>query len=159
MMGRPRRNAGAEAGGPAARDAEDPALEWSFNPWRQDAARALAGAVAIVAVGVLLAALRVVPAMSALLVVAFAVSLGPAWLKAHCRVDHAGVARRLALGWERRAWSELRRAVVRRDGLFVSSLAGAGVLASFRGLWLPVPAEARDALIPELRRRVAAHGL
>jgi hypothetical protein len=139
--------------------ASEAPLEWSYNPWRQDTIRAVVGSLVILLVWAILASLRLVPVMGALLMLAFAFSLGPAYLVAHCRVDDAGVGRRIVFGWDRRAWAEIRRAVTSRDGLFVSPVAEPGLRASFRGLWLPVPSGERPRLLPELRRRVAQHGL
>lgn len=139
--------------------ASDAPLEWSYNPWRQNTARAVAGSLVILLVWAILMSLRPVPVMGALLMLAFAFSLGPAYLVAHCRVDGAGVGRRIVFGWDRRAWAEIRRAVTSRDGLFVSPVAEPGLRASFRGLWLPVPIRERPRLLPELRRRIEQHGL
>ena len=139
--------------------ASEAPLEWSYNPWRQNAAGAVAGTLVILLVWAILTSLRLVPVMGALLMLVFAFSLGPAYLVAHCRVDDAGVGRRIVFGWDRRAWTELRRAVTTRDGLFVSPVPEPGLRASFRGLWLPVPIGERLRLLPELRRRVAQHGL
>jgi hypothetical protein len=80
-------------------------------------------------------------------------------LPTQCRVDGEGVARRLAFAWERRPWAGIRRAVLRRQGLFVSPRLRLGVLASFQGMWLPLPTAAAQELEDELRRRLALHGL
>jgi hypothetical protein len=152
---------------PEPLDRDDPApaappavpLEWSFNPWRQSPRVAISGALAIVAIGILLISLRLMLLASAALLIAFVVSLSPSFLVARCRVDGEGVARRIGPGRQRRAWGQIRSAVVQPDGLFVSPLARPGALAAFRGLWLPVPRDGRPALLAELRRRLAQHGL
>ena len=95
----------------------------------------------------------------AALALALAAALHPTFFPAHCRVDEIGVGRRLAFGWERRPWTLIRCAVLDRRGLFVTPGFRAGLLASMRGLWLPVPTGAAPAFLDELRRRLAAHGL
>jgi hypothetical protein len=148
--------AGAAAG-PAA--ALDPALEWTFNPWRQDLRKAATGALAAAAVTAVVARLGLPPLALGALAVAFLVALHPAFLPTRCLVDGDGVARRLAFVWERRAWPVIRRARIGRRGLFVSPRLTAGRLDAFGGLWLPLPPGAPPALVAELRRRLAAHGL
>jgi len=115
--------------------------------------------IALLAVAGVVLRLELSPLARAALLLAFVAALGPAFLETRCRVDGEGVARRIALSWTRRAWRDIRRAVIRPDGLFVSPLAGPGPLASLRGLWLPVPSVTATALLPELKRRLARHDL
>ncbi len=134
-------------------------LEWSFNPWRQNLRNAMVGAIATAMITALIAGLGLPPLAVAALALVFLASVHSAILPTHCRVDNEGVARRLAFGWERRPWGLIRRASLGRKGLFVSPRFHPGPLDSFRGLWLPVPPPAGAALVDELRRRLAQHGL
>jgi len=135
------------------------ALEWTFNPWRQNLPNALLGTLTALGIMVLITGLGLPPLAAGALALVFLGAVQPALVPARCRVDEEGVARRLAFGWERRPWSCIRRARVGRNGLFVSPLRHSSVLASFRGLWLPVPPAAPPTLVAELRLRLAQHGL
>jgi hypothetical protein len=139
--------------------APDPPLEWTFNPWRQDLRNALVAALTATAATAVVAGFQLPPLALAALAIAFLSALHPAFLPTRCRVDADGVARRLAFVWERRAWPGIRRATVGPRGLFVSPRLRPSALDTFRGLWLPVPPETAAALVAELRRRLAAHGL
>ena len=136
-----------------------PPLEWTFNPWRQGLGNATAGLLTALLGMVLVARLGLPPLAVAALALALAAALHPTFFPAHCRVDETGVGRRLAFGWERRPWTRIGCAVLDRRGLFVTPGFRAGLLASMRGLWLPVPTGAAPAFLDELRRRLAAHGL
>jgi hypothetical protein len=136
-----------------------PALEWTFNPWRQDLRRAAVGAVTTAAAAILLAGAGLPAFAVAALALAFLATVHQAIFPTRCRVDGEGVARRLGLGWERRPWESIRSATLGRGGLFVSPGMGREVLATFRGLWLPLPSSEAEALVGELRRRLAARGL
>jgi hypothetical protein len=140
---------------PAAGEAP---LEWRVEPWREARARALASiAITAALAGI---AVRVAPAplVGWGLTVALLATLGPAFMPVTCRVDPAGVARRVAWGWERRAWDEIRRMRLDSTGLYVSTLAHGGALEPFRGLMLPLPRGASRELVAALQREVAAHG-
>jgi len=145
----------AVAPGPGAATA----LEWSFNPWRQDIRRALVGVIATAAVTGLIAGLGLPPLATAALALVFLATVHSAFLPTRCRVDEEGVARRLAFAWERRPWGAFRRAVLGPRGLFLSSRLHPGPLESFRGLWLPIPPDAAPTLPGELRDHLARHGL
>jgi len=155
----PRAVAAADGPAPPGGGNSDPPLEWSFNPWREHPGRASAGALAIVLVLAILLEWRLVALAQIALAIAVGLALGPALMAARCRVDEAGVARRVLVGWDRRSWTDIRRAVVLREGLLVSRRTKPGARVDFGGLWLPVPHAEGERLLPELRRRVAQHGL
>ena len=135
------------------------ALEWTFNPWRQDLGKALVGALMTVAIAGLIASLGLPLFAAVALTLAVLATVHASFLPIRCRVDEMGVARRLAFGWERRPWGGIRKAWLGRRGLFVSPRLREGVLASFQGLWLPVSQAEAPALMDELRRRLVLHGL
>lgn len=145
--------------GAAPEPAAESPLEWTFNPWRQDLSRSLFGAVMTVGIMALIASFGL-PLLAAMaMALAVLASVHSAILPTHCRVDGEGVARRLAFAWERRPWGAIRRAILSGRGLFVSPRLRLGVLASFQGMWLPLPTPASPGLADELRRRLALHGL
>ena len=136
-----------------------PPLEWTFNPWRQDLGSALVGVLATIAVVGLIASLGLPAPAGVTLALVFLATIHGAFLPTRCRVDADGVARRMAFAWERRPWTAIRHAALGKRGLFVSPRRRPGPLASFRGLWLPIPAAEAHALEGELRGRLALHGL
>ena len=138
------------------------ALEWTVSPWREN--RLAATGAALVALGLWLLLVRLLPGdrlTASLLGVLLLASLAPGLAPTHCRVDGEGAARRVLLGWERRRWSEIRRARLAAGGLFVSPLARPGRLDRFRGLFLPLPGGDTGAatLREALRRELSEHGL
>lgn len=135
------------------------ALEWSVDPWRESPLRAITGFVAAVALGMLAVRLSPAPLAGWALAVALLAMLAPSYLPVRCRLDDAGVARRLGLGWERRAWTDIRRARITEAGLYVSSLRHGGPLEPFRGLLLPLPRAAAPTLHHALARAIEAHGI
>jgi hypothetical protein len=134
-------------------------LEWTFNPWRQDRRIAVVAAIVVLVVAILIAGFELPPLAVFGLTLVFLASIHPAILPTRCRVDEAGVARRMAFVWERRPWSAIRRACLARHGLYVSTLSHQSALSPFRSMWLPVPRTEPPALLEELRRRLAGHGL
>ena len=80
---------GTEAGAGAA-------LEWTFNPWRQNLPIALLGALAMLGIMVLIASLGLPPLAAGALALVFLGTVQPALFPAHCRVDEEGVALRFA---------------------------------------------------------------
>jgi len=144
---------------PADPGAEAPALEWSVDPWRESPARAATGFLAAIALGVLAVRWAPVPLAGWALGIALLTLLAPAYLPMRCRVDDAGLGRRLGLGWERRAWGQVRRARLGAEGLYVSSLRHGGPLEPFRGLLLPLPRHSSAELQAELARLMEAHGV
>jgi hypothetical protein len=137
----------------------EPPLEWSVDPWREFPLRAVTGFLAAVALGLLAVRLSPVPLAGWALALALLAILAPAYLPVRCRVDAAGIARRLGFGWERRAWSDIRVARLTAGGLYVSTLAHGGPLEPFRGLLLPLPRRRLPELRPTLAAVIEAHGV
>jgi hypothetical protein len=147
-------------GVPVALDGPCEPIEWTYDPWREGAARPLAA----VAGGVMLAALASVsrlpaPACAAI-VIGIAALLAPGFLPSHFRVDAAGISRRLAfLPWSTRTWAAVKAATLRRDGLVVQAWGGAGFLAGMLAWALPLPAPRDDGGARErLRAWRDSHG-
>jgi hypothetical protein len=135
-----------------------PAVEWSFNPWRERPARSAATTALALGLCLLVLAWRESVVLSAALCMAAVATLSPALSPLECRVDEEGVARRGPLGWERRRWSEIRRAALRRAGLRVSPYASPSWLDETRGLFLPLPASSSEALAPAIAPHLHRHG-
>jgi hypothetical protein len=146
---------GSHAGSPAA-------VEWTIRPWREDSAGVVRAAFAALLLWFLAAWLlpgeRLLATLMGLAVLG---SLAPGMAPMQCRVDGDGVARRVLFAWDRRAWTEIRRARVSDAGLFVSPFARRSRLDRFRGLFLPVPRRAASAapLLAALRCELGRHGL
>lgn len=143
--------AGAEA------PAVEPALEWTYDPWRERpalAGAALAFALLMCAVLVSLRESLILTAGLALVAVA---ALAPLFTRARCRVAGGELARRGPLGWDRRPWRDVRRARLTRGGLLVSPYPEPHWLDAHRALFLPLP-RAAGALPDDLARRLDAHG-
>ena len=142
-----------------ARAAAAPPLEWAFNPWRERPGAAALAAVLMLGVCLLVAGARESFVLTLALCLAGAGALAPALAPLRCRIDHAGVARRGPLGWERRAWAEIRRAALRGSGLFLSPYAERHWLDPYRGFFLPLPGSGRAALADAIRPYLERHGL
>ena len=139
-----------------------PPVEWTVSPWRESPVAAVAAV--LVALGVWLVLVRLLPGeplTATVLGVLLLGALAPGMAPTRCRVDAEGAARRVLLGWDRRRWSDVRRARLAARGLFVSPLARPGRLDRFRGLFLPLPAATGEAapLREALRRELTQHGL
>lgn len=149
----------ATPSGAAVDSVAEPALQWTMDPWREHTRRAMVGVV----LAILLAALvftAVGGRLTGLLLASIAiVSLAPAFLVVHCRVDGAGVSRTILGLTERRAWADIRRARLGAGALRVGPSRRPGVLDGFRTLTLPLPGGAPAALSEALRRRIEDHGL
>jgi hypothetical protein len=135
-----------------------PALEWSYNPWRERPARAAYGLAALLLCCGLTAALGLPVLVTLGLCLACAASLGNAVLPMRCRLDPDGVTRRSAWLAERRPWSVLRRAVRTEEGVLLSPFGRRHWLDSYRALFLPLPAR-QGALADDVDRFLASHGL
>lgn len=135
------------------------ALEWSYNPWRERGGRSVVAAIALLAICVALLSLDESPILTLGLCLAAAGALAPLLTPNRCRIDESGIACRGALGWERRRWTELRRASVTAGGVLCSPYAAAHWLDSHRGMFLPLPRTPRTSLLAEIRPRLARHGL
>jgi len=147
------------AGGPAG--SPEP-VRWTVSPWREDPVRAALAVLAALVLWVLAAWLLPGQRLLAnLLGLAMLAVLAPGMAPTECRVDGQGVARRVLLVWERRAWPDIRRARIGATGLFVSPFSARSGLDRFRGLFLPVPRREPAAadLSERLRAEVARHGL
>jgi hypothetical protein len=135
------------------------ALEWSFNPWRERRVRSSVAAIALLAICILLSRLGESLVLTLGLSLAAAGGLAPLLSPSGCRLDAEGVAVRGVLGWERRRWSELRRAWVTAGGVMCSPYAAPNWLDAHRGLFLPLPRAPRGELLSGIRPRLARHGL
>jgi hypothetical protein len=136
-----------------------PGLEWSFNPWRERPGHSLVAALIAVALCAALMSLRQERLLTIALSVAAIFSLSPLYSPARCRVDDVGAARGGPLGWERRRWEEIRRAVLSPPVLALSPYTTHHWLDRYRALMLPLPARDRDRLVAELRPMLQRHGL
>jgi hypothetical protein len=137
----------------------EPALEWSFNPWRERPAAAGLASAAALGLCLVILSLGESTVLTLALCLAAVGALAPLIGPIRCRLDGEGAGRLGALGWERRRWTEVRRCALRRAGLLLSPYSRAHWLDSYRGLFLPLPAREREALLPEIRPRLALHGL
>ncbi len=144
---------------PPAAGAPGAVLEWRFDPWREHRGRALGAAAAVLGIAGLIAAARLAALTSLVLTSAGALALMPAYAVCRCRVDAAGVHRRLGLlPWDHRSWDQVRAARLGLAALVVSPSQRGGTLARLRSLVLPLPADADVGLRADLERRIATHG-
>lgn len=155
----PRMDDAADTPSPAGEPAGLPALEWTFQPWRERPGRSAVAAVAAFGMCVIALQLGLPLFTAALLCIVIVSMLAPTLAPARCRVDDAGVALRGAGGWTRREWGAIRRARLTRAGLLVSPFAHARWMDPYRALFLPLPAAAPDALRAALRDRLERHDL
>ncbi len=129
-------------------------IAWVYDPWAERPGVAWTAALVALALCMLVIAtgesFLVTLGLCMFCVGAFA----PVLTRVECRLEAAGVARRGLLGWERRAWSSLRRMDRLPAGVLVSPYARRHVLDSVRGLVLPMPAAHRERLT-----RLVAEGL
>lgn len=148
-------------GAPAIVLPAEPPLEWTINPWKRDPRRAVLVVLFIVACGAFMTRLGIASLTTVVLWLAFLLALSPAFSVQRCRVDEAGVARRLWFVWERRPWGRIGHAKLTRMGLFVYPPGFPAWISSLRALWLPVEADRAEAsadLLSALRQRLGAHG-
>lgn len=127
------------------------AVVWYFDPWRERPRTAALAALAALLLCALVVAARLPFVLAAALCVACIASFAPALSPVECRLDAAGVARRGWLGWERRAWPDVRRVVNVPAGVRLSPFATPNALDATRALLLPMPGGRRD----ELREAIA----
>jgi hypothetical protein len=142
-------------------DAVEPALDWSVNPWRENARTAVAAIASSVLLAAIVATARLPLMVAVVLAIAGVAMMAPGFATTRCRVDAAGVSRRLGgLWWDRRPWERIRLAQWARAGVLVSPERAPGTWAALRGLFLPLPpAERSRELRDELRRRMDRRGL
>ena len=143
---------------PATELDESVALEWTCDPWRENARVAGLSASAAFASCVLLAALREPFLVFAGLCVFVFAAFSPAFTVVRCRADRAGVARRGWLGWERRAWKDVRRIEPLPRAVLCSPYASPHVLDATRALSLPVGRADRSRVEAALEALRRAHG-
>lgn len=135
-----------------------PPLEWATNPWSDQPLRAGLGAVLALAGCVLVLSLREPAVVSIGLCIAVAAAFAPLYVPAQCRLGADGAAVRGALGWTRRGWSEIRRAVPGPRGVLLSPYAAPHWLDAARALYLPFPSAHREQLRSGAREWLEAHG-
>ena len=141
-----------------AAPALDP-VEWTVNPWKENAPNAAIAVFVLALVPALLVRVGFADLTGIVLFLVLGVTMAPAFTTLRCRVDEDGVSRRLLFVWERRPWDRIGQARLGPLGLWVGPRAMPRALASFRGLWMPVPGGDREVtLIAEIRRRLHRHG-
>lgn len=152
-------SSGAPDAARPTRPGEPPPLEWLFNPWREHPGRSALGAV----LGLVLCLLAAELADSWVLTLGLSVvalgSLAPSFAPARCRMDPGGAGRRGPLGWNRREWRDIRRAVARSRGVLLSGHRSTHWTDPYRALFLPFPRERSHALHEAVRLHLARHGL
>lgn len=133
-------------------------VEWTCDPWRENARVAGLSVAVAVALCALVATAHVpflvFAGIDAFVIAAFA----PAFTVAHCRVDEHGVARRGWFGWERRTWSDVRRIERLPRAALCSPYAKRHALDSARALALPLPVEGADTLFAAIEALRGRHG-
>ena len=134
-------------------------LEWSYNPWRDRPGRAAVALSAALGCCVIAVSLRLPAVPTLLLCVVCVATLAAGFLPVRCRLDDGGVVRRSAWVSERRAWDQLRRAVKRPDGVWLSPYRSRHWLDPYRALYLPFPDGAAAPPAETLDRILASHGL
>jgi len=159
----------ADGGGVAPRDAQpaprvaddatSDAIEWTVNPWRERARESWVAAIAALALCTAVARFQAGAVLTLALSLAAVGALAPLLSPSRCRVDDDGVARRGPFGWQRRQWSELRRATVGARAVLLSPYATAHWLDTYRGLVLPLPRDGRAEIVETLRRHLDRRGL
>jgi hypothetical protein len=134
-------------------------VEWTYQPWRETPGRATVALGFMVLAAVLVQRAGGSLSLTVLLTLAMTVQLATLLIPTRCRMDATGVMARGLLGWERRAWSGIRRAGIGPRAVLVSPFATARRLDRFRALVLPLPREHRDHLLTEVRTILAEHAL
>lgn len=143
---------------PGSSPAGQDETEWTFDPWADRPIVTVLAALSLLAMWLLLAALRL-PWLLALAVgVLVASPLLPATIPAVCRLEAGGASRRGPLGWIRRSWSEIRRVERVPVGVLLSPYARRHWLDGARALTLPMPRPRRDELASLVEARWRAHG-
>ena len=134
-------------------------LSWSWNPWHEHPARALLASLSCGAVFVILSRTLGLPMVALALTLAVAGMLSPLLVPYRCRVDTDGVQVRGAFGWERRPWSQVRRAAASRGGIVVFTSQRPERRDAFRALLLPLPSTSRATLGVAVQAHLQHHGL
>jgi len=146
--------------GEGARPAPDAgdARGWAYDPWREHPLTASFATLAALALCALVVAARLPFVLGGALSVICVLAFAPAIAPVECRVDGAGASRRGLLGWERRAWSTVRRAEHVPAGVLLSPFAARHWLDGPRGITLPLPSARRDELLAAIERLRGAGG-
>lgn len=134
-------------------------VSWSFDPWRESPARALAAVVAALACAALPAFAGLPPlATIGLAVCGFGV-FHDRLMPVRCRLDERGIERRVGPLAERRLWNEVRVARWNRGAVRLSRFRGDGLAAALRALELPLPRDGGAPLRDAVRDALGRHGL
>ncbi len=134
-------------------------LEWTYQPWRESPGRAAIAAAFTVGSAAWLLAASGSAVLTVLMSLAVGAQLGTLLIPTRCRIDGDGVRARGPFGWERRAWSAIRRAHIGPAGLWVSPFAAPRRMDRFRSLLLPLPRAKRDDLRAALGPILSEHDL
>ncbi len=126
-------------------------VEWTFDPWADRPVTAGLGALAVLAMWLLIATVGFPVLIAVVLGVVVASPLTPAFVPAACRIEPAGAARRGLLGWARRPWSKVRRIDDVPVGLLLSPYERRHWLDASRALTLPMPRPRRGELTSRVR--------
>ncbi len=126
-------------------------VEWTFDPWADRPVTASLGALAVLAMWLLIATVGFPVLIAVALGVVVASPLSPAFVPAACRIEPAGAARRGLLGWVRRPWSAVRRIDEVPVGLLLSPYPRRHWLDASRALTLPMPGPRRRELSSQVR--------
>ena len=132
--------------------------EWTFDPWTERPAAASLGALAVLAMWLIIATSGFPWLVTLGLGVAAASPLWAAFARADCRVDARGVARRGVLGWVQRPWEGIRRIDDVPVGVRLSPSTQAHPLEGVRALVLPMPGPRRAELAARVRECWRLHG-
>lgn len=138
----------------------EPAVEWSFVPWRDRPALAGRAAVAAVVSVLVIAALAEALLLRVALGVAVGLSFASALMPRRCRLGPEGASVTTAIGAASRPWSAIRRAEQMPGGVALSPFERRHWLDAFRDLELPFPGRARgrDSVADQVRAMLGAHG-
>ena len=142
---------------PAAGESARSGIEWTYDPWRENARVAGLSAACAALLCALVTSLREPLLVTAGLVLVCGAACAPAISRAECRADERRAARRGPLGWERRPWAAIRRIEALPSAILLSPYARRHLLDAQRGLTLPVPAARRDELLALVRAAWEAH--
>lgn len=136
-----------------------PALQWSYNPWRERPTRSWA-ALAWLLLGMLVLATLGLPWGVRLgLSLALTASLGSVLVPGTYRLDERGVTLGRGPFIRHRPWAELRRAVRSREGVLLSPFASRVWLDAYRAIFLPLPRHSDSHMADDVTRILADHGL
>lgn len=142
---------------PVADEVGRSGIQWTYDPWRENARVAGLSAACALLLCVLVTSLREPLLVTAGLVLMCVAAFAPAITPAECRADERGVAIRGPLGWQRRPWSWIRRIEALPSAILLSPYPSRHLLDAQRGVTLPVPAARREELLALVRAAREAH--